>query len=125
MPTDLRYDLDYLKSLVTEAIRVCEARSEKELNMFIKPRSAQEVNVLADILDYFMYLCLDATDDPCLTQQLIERFSALQTWLQTKRADKMKIFLFTLKQLLTLQHDKISRKSFMDTWKSTASKLGL
>jgi len=70
MPTTLRCDLDYLKRLLTEAMRLH------------RPRSLEEATMLADIRDYLMYAALDAIEDPVLASTLVDRFTHLQAWLE-------------------------------------------
>jgi hypothetical protein len=132
MPTDLRHDQAYLQRLIANAIR---------LHL---PNSPEAATMLADVRDYLMYLTLDGLEDPELAKILVDRFSALQTWLDQEYINKAFClvhpaktrfytgFLFSLEQLLSLRHqiaklpqEKISRQDFNRSWKQTALKLGL
>lgn len=132
MPTILRCDLDYLKRLLTEAIRLH------------RPSSVEEATMLADLRDYLMYIALDATSDPDLARTLVVCFTELGVWLEKlakdtpvwrKEAETIRWyigFVFALEQLLSLRHEiallpaeKISREDFMRSWKETAARLGL
>jgi len=130
--TNLRHNLDCLKRLLVEAIRLH------------RPGSVEEATMLADIRDYIMYVALDAVEDPALASTLVDRFTHLQAWLETMhkqtpvwKAEHETIrwyigWLFALEQLLSLKHkikrlpgEKISREDFMRSFKRTAVKLGL
>jgi hypothetical protein len=132
MPTELRHDIDYLKRLLTEAIRLH------------RPNSIEEATLLADIRDYIMYLALDAVGDQNLAETLLVRFTQMGRALEEKlketpvwqdderQAIRFYVgFLFALEQLLSLKHEiglpgeKISREDFKRSWRRTASKLGL
>ena len=132
MPTDLRNDLDFLERLLAQAITLH------------RPRSIEEATMLADIRDYFLWLTLDGFEDLSLGVCLIDRFSALQSWLQREHINQVlkfvhpdkvtfyTAFLFTLEQMLSLHHavakmpaEKISRADFTTSWRRTAEKLGL
>jgi hypothetical protein len=132
MPTPLHCNLDYLKRLLTEAIRLH------------RPNSMEEATMLADIRDYFMYLCLDGLEDPSLARTLVNTFTELGVWLEAKLKDTpvwrdehttthwYMGFIFALEQLLSLRHEiaklpaeKISREDFNRSWEETARKLGV
>jgi hypothetical protein len=132
MPTDLRCDTAFLKSLLEHAVRLH------------RPKNIEEATMLADIRDYIMYLTLDAIDDPSLAETLVKHFTQLQAWLEEKaqespvwRHERETIqwymgFIFALEQLLSLKHEiamlpteKISREDFKRSWKQIAEKLGL
>jgi len=130
MPTDLRCNIAFLKSLLEHAVRLH------------RPKNIEEATVLADIRNYFMHLTLDTSGDTALTERLIGCFTQLQTWLE-KQHNKTPVwkderetirfyigFLFALEQLLSLKHEiaklpteKISREDFKRSWKETAEKL--
>lgn len=124
MPTDLRCNIAFLKSLLEHAVRLHRSKN------------TEEATVLADIRDYFMYLALDASGDTALAERLIGCFTQLQTWLEKQHSEtpvwkderetiRFYIgFLFALEQLLSLRHEmkrlpskKISREDFMRSWK--------
>jgi len=132
MPTDLRFDLDYLKQLVNQAMRLH------------RPCSVGEDMMLADIRGYFMYLMLDGLEDPSLATSLVDRFNTLQAWLEKTAqetapwhsdAETIRFYLgwlFGLEQLLSLRHniaklpqEKISRQGFIRSWRETSRKLNL
>lgn len=132
MATDLRYDLDFLKRLLTQAIRLHRSASIEEATM------------LVDIWDYLMYLYLDALDDWELARTLVDHYRKLQAWLfhysldlgtQWDLRENVRFyigFLSAQEQLLSLHHEiaklpegKKSRLDFMRKWKETARKLGL
>ena len=117
MSTHLRHDLDYLRTLIVQAIRLHRR-------------------------DYIMFLTLDGLKDLQLAEQLVDSFFALQAWLQTiktsqtlQHQDAETItfylgFLFTMEQLLSLRHEitmlpheMISRQDFQKSWIRTARKL--
>jgi hypothetical protein len=100
--------------------------------------------MLADIRDYFMYLCLDAYKDPKLARSLVTVFNRLEAWLDKKlkhrpiwqqETETIRWYigwLFALEQLLSLRHEiaklpseAINREDFKRSWAKTAEKLGL
>jgi hypothetical protein len=132
MPTPLRHDLEYLKRLLTHAIRLH------------RPGSAEEARMPADLRDHTMYVALDALEDAELAKRLMPRFSQLQAWLERRlhhtpvwRDERETIrfyigWLFALEQLLSLRHETaklpseaINREDFKRSWAKTAEKLGL
>jgi len=132
VPTDLRHDPEFLERLIREAGRLH------------RPGSLEEATMLADIRDYFLYLTMDAFEDPELARELVGAFTKLEVWLGKVVRDAWggKIdptapifygaFLFALEHLLCLRHrialmpgEKISREEFMESWRRTSRKLGL
>jgi hypothetical protein len=130
LSTHLRHDLDYLRTLIVQAIRLH------------RPSDAEQATMLADIRDYIMFLTLDGLKDLQLAEQLVDSFFALQAWLQTIKTSQTPQyqdaetihfylgFLFTMEQLLSLRHEitmlpheMISRQDFQKSWIRTARKL--
>ena len=66
LSTHLRHDLDYLRALIVQAIRLRRASD------------AEQATMLADIRDYIMFLTLDGLKDLQLAEQLVDSFFALQ-----------------------------------------------
>lgn len=132
MPTDLRHDLDYLKRLLTQALRF---RGAKKL---------PEATWTDDIIDYFLYLSLDAIEDRELAKSLVKDLTALEARLMYLGAEArvedqdpsalefFVWFLWTLNKLLLFRHhigtilgEAVSRENFIRRWSETAKRLGL
>ena len=132
VPTDLNHDPDYLRRMLTWAIKPTW------------PRTTQEGSMRADLRDYFLYLTLDALRDRELTKTLIVTFADLEEWLEnigqemadsdvdTTMAISYIAMLFALRQFLSLRHEiplipgtTVKREAFMQSWKRTAATLGL
>jgi len=132
LPTQLRHDFNYLKRLLIRAI------------LLHRLSNIEQMTMLADIRDYFMFLTLDGLKDPQLAEQLVNRFCALQASLETteitqtlqhQHTETIQFyvgFLFTMEELLRLRYgitmlpnEMISREDFRRSWIRTTKKLNL
>lgn len=82
---------------------------------------------LADLRDYFLYLTLDALEDPDLAKVLVSRLELCERESKTHAK-----FFFGLAQLLSVKHqiaevpgERIHREEFEESWQRTARELGL
>ena len=66
MPTNLRYDLEFLRELLTTAMRIHGVGEYPEYKWW------------TDIQDYFVYLTVDAYSDKELADKLVQVFDQLQ-----------------------------------------------
>ena len=128
----LRHDLQYLRLLVAEAIRLHVGRTKEELSM------------MEDLLEYLMWLTVDALEDEELARELTSGFGAIELQLFA-RADDLRarrldptapavfeMYLRTLKTVLAYRHrvspsfrEFYSRQKFLDSWERTRKTLGL
>jgi len=131
MPTNLRHDPDYLMQLINYAL---EFRDAKKL---------PEATWTENIIEYFLYLTLDAIEDSELAKSLVKdlpmlelRLICLWTKAKVKGQDygnpfSLEWITWTQKKLLLLRHridygdEKVSREDFMRRWQYTAEKLRL
>jgi len=116
----MKHDLAYLRRLEFHIDRLAERGSE----LLRKPRLARRLTVLRD---YFIYLTLDALEDPKLARVLVRSFEALEA-----RSETHAKFFFTLGQLLSVRHEirrlprePISREAFKRDWKHMRRELRL
>lgn len=86
-----------------------------------------QVVLLANLRDYFLYLALDALQDPNLAKTLVPKLERCE--IESKTHGK---FFFTLAQLLSIKHEiaeipgeQIRREEFEVAWRRTARDLGL
>lgn len=82
---------------------------------------------IADLHDYFLYLTLDALEDPRLNGDLVRKLELCERESRTHAK-----FFFTLAQLLSVKHritevpgEAIKREEFERSWARTARELGL
>ncbi len=116
----MRHDLAYLARLSDEIDRLVERGAE----FMLFPELARRP---ADLRDYFIYLTLDALEDPELARKLVWSFKELKARSRTHRK-----FFFILERLLSVRHEiaglpgeKISREAFERSWERTRRELGL
>lgn len=116
----MRHDLAYLKRLSDASDRV----AVQGIKLLEDPNRAAQ---LADLRAYFLYLTLDALEDPKLARKLVGSFERLEARSETHRK-----FFFTLGQLLSVKREvrrlpgeEISRRAFERSFKRTAEELGL
>jgi len=116
---ELRHDPEYLLRLSGEIDRL----SVRGAGLLRIPELAP---ILADLRDYFLYLTLDALDDPGLARELVTSFEALEARSYTHRR-----FFFALGRLLSARHEisrlpgeEISREAFERSWERTVEMLG-
>lgn len=107
--TRMRHDLAYLARLSDEIDRLVERG-------LLFPELARRP---ADLRDYFIYLTLDALEDPELARKLVWSFKELRSRTHRK-------FFFILERLLSVRHEiaglpgeKISREAFERSWERT------
>jgi len=131
----LRHDLAYLKEVIRASIQLGG-----------HPYLSRELGMLEDLIDYFIYLTLDALDDIALAEVLVNHFAELRIWLAARvftgpswlsRGDQGLLvyydaWLSTFERLLCLRHevdfisrDKLSLEEFHKRWAETSKKLGL
>ena len=130
--TTLRFDLMYLRCIVTEAV------------ILHSGRTAEDRIMLAELRDYLIWLAVDAMQDDELAQRLVPILAKLQEELDAVADDRRvrhmdttapvfyKGFLHALEQILGFKYgvdllvdEEISRGDFLDTWEQTRRKLGL
>lgn len=116
----MRHDLAYLK-------RLSDASDRVAVQGIKLPEDPNRAARLADLRDYFLYLTLDALEDPKLARELVGSFERLEA-----RSEAHRKFFFTLGQLLSVKREvrrlpgkEISRRAFECSFKRTAEKLGL
>ena len=115
----MRHDLGYLARLSDEIDRLVE-RGAKSM---LFPELARQP---ADLRDYFIYLTLDALEDPELARKLVWSFKELKARSRTHRQ-----FFFNLERLLSVRHEiaglpgENSREAFERSWEHTRRELGL
>lgn len=134
MPTNLRHDPDYLMQLVNYAVEFHDAKK------------LLEATWTDNIIEYFLYLTLDAIEDSELAKSLVKDLPRLELrlielWTKAKVKGQDYEGPFTLwwitwtqKKLLLLRHridgesdddEKVSREDFMRRWQYMAEKLRL
>lgn len=98
-------------------------------NCWCRVDHRHQVIQLGVLREYFLYLTLDALEDPDVAhvRMLVSRLE--QCELQSKTNAK---FFFALAQLLSVRHEivevpgeRISREEFEESWQRTARELGL
>ncbi|MBA7664070.1 hypothetical protein ES703_72120 [subsurface metagenome] len=89
----MRHDLGYLARLSDEIDRLVERGAE----FMLFPELARQP---ADLRDYFIYLTLDALEDPELARKLVWSFKELKARSRTHRK-----FFFILERLLSVRHE--------------------
>jgi len=130
--TPLRHDLEYLRRIVAEAVRLHQSRSIEDRVM------------LTDLRDYLTRLCIDAMEDEALARRLapslVQLWEELMVDAEDRRARYLDAsapafygaFLFNLMMARELEVGPenllcrpISRTEFLESWEWTRSILGI
>lgn len=132
----LKDDEDYLLRLtkaideLDDAIMGAMRNGTHKLdNCWCRVDHKHQVIQLGVLREYFLYLTLDALEDPDVAhvKMLVSRLERCE--FQSKTNAK---FFFALAQLLSVKHEivevpgeRISREEFEESWQRTARELGL
>ena len=130
--TPLRHDLQYLRCIANETIRLHLGRT---------PEDRVTLGVLCD---YLAWLAVDAMTDETLARRLVHTMAKLQEDLHTKTESHhtqdtdttapafYEGFLHGLEQSISFKYgvdllldEELSRGEFLESWEQTKEKLGL
>jgi len=132
LPTDLRYDLEFLRKLLTIAMGIHGVGDPPEYKWW------------TDIQDYLVYLTVDAYSDKELANKVVQVFDQLQHQLIRGEIKNIEgefcrdvskhydAFLCALEQVLCLRYEiepipirPRSRREFVVSWSETMKNLRL
>ena len=130
--TPLRHDLQYLRCIANETIRLHLGRT------------SEDRVTLGVLRDYIAWLAADALTDEGLARRLVHTMAKLQEDLHTKTESHHtqdtnttapsfhEGFLHGLEQAISFSHgvdllldEELSRGEFLESWEQTKEKLGL
>lgn len=130
--TPLRHDLQYLRCIANETIRLHPGRT------------SEDRVTLGVLRDYLEWLAVDAMTDEALARRLVNTIAKLQEELHTNAESRhakeidptapafYEGFLHGLEQSISFRYgvdllldEELSRGEFLESWEQTKEKIGL